>query len=107
MAPQLIPLTPSSGAKEEWVFGHQFTGDCFRLPGVYDAANHPMPTDVSIFSEGVEPDSSAGNVVTELPDNPDPSVPPGGAAEYYVKCAVFECTQWACGNLYNIIGWLV
>ena len=94
------------GSKEEWVFGHQFTGDIFRLPGIYDAANHNMPTDVSVFSEEFLNVVSAGNVPPKPPENPDPSVPPVGAVEYYVNVPALYVRNGP-GTTYNIVGTLV
>ncbi len=99
------PVLFPPGAKEEWVFGHQFTGDVFRLPGIYDAANHPMPTDVSMFSEEFLNVISAGHVPPKPPDNPGPDVPPEGAPEYYVNVPALNVRSGP-GTAYNIVGWL-
>ena len=82
--PAYSPLLPP-GSKEAWVFGHQFTGDAFRLPGVYDPTNHPLPLDVSIFTEDFLNIISAGQVPPKPPEPPDPPAPPVGATAYYVN----------------------
>jgi uncharacterized protein YraI len=99
------PLLIPPGGKEEWIFGHQFTGDAFRLPGIYDAANKPMLTDVSIFEEEFLKVISAGQVPPPPPENPDPSVPPEGAPEYFVNVGVLNVRSGP-GTSYKIVGWL-
>jgi len=102
--PNYSPLLPP-GSKEEWVFGHQFTGDSLRLPGIYDASNHAVPADVSIFSEEFLTVISGGQVPPKPPDNPDPPVPPAGAAEYYVNVAALYVRRGP-GTTYGIVGTL-
>jgi uncharacterized protein YgiM (DUF1202 family) len=75
-------LTPP-GAKDERIVGHQFTGDTFRLPGVYDSLGHNVLLDVSIFSEKFLNAVSDGQVPPKPPVDPDPPVPPAGARLYY------------------------
>jgi hypothetical protein len=48
--PNYLPVLPD-GATWERVAGHQFTGDRFMLPGVYNAFGRSLPLDVSLFSE--------------------------------------------------------
>ncbi len=100
------PLLLPPGSKEEWVFGHQFTGDALRLPGIYDAANHAMLTDVSIFSEEFLNIISGGNVPPKPPVNPDPPVPPVGATAYYVNVVALNIRSGP-GTTYPLVGTLI
>ena len=99
------PLLVPPGAKEEWIVGHQFTGDAFRLPGVVDASGHNMLLDVSIFSEKFLNVISTGQVPPKPPVDPDPPVPPPGAPEYYVNVPILNVRNGP-GTEFKIIGWL-
>ncbi len=93
------------GAKEEWIFGHQFTGDAFRMPGVYDASNHPMLTDVSIFSEEFIRVVSSSPQPPPPPTEPEPTPPTEGAPEYYVNVPLINVRKGP-GTSYPIVGTL-
>jgi uncharacterized protein YraI len=93
------------GAKEEWIFGHQFTGDSFRLPGIYDTANHNMLTDVSVFSEAFLKVVEAGQNPTQPPAVPDPDTPPVGASAYIVNVPILNVRKGP-GTSYAIISTL-
>jgi len=99
------PLLVPPGAKEEWIVGHQFTGDAFRLPGVSDASGHNMLLDVSIFSEKFLNVISTGQVPPKPPEDPNPPVPPPGAPEYYVNVPILNVRDGP-GTEFKIIGWL-
>jgi uncharacterized protein YraI len=94
------------GSKEAWVFGHQFTGDALRLPGVYGPANQVLPVDVSIFSEDFLKTINAGQVPPKPPANPDPPTPPAGAAAYYVNVPALN-VRGGPGTQYPIVGTLI
>jgi hypothetical protein len=63
--PKVVTPIDWSTFKQEWlpnydiilthaqtnVVGHQFTGDVFELPGLYNYANQRMTTDVSVFTQ--------------------------------------------------------
>jgi len=100
------PLLLPPGSKEEWVFGHQFTGDAFRLPGVYGPANQSLPVDVSIFAEEFLNVISAGNVPPKPPESPEPPTPPMGATAYYVNVPALNVRSGP-GTTYAVVGTLI
>jgi GH25 family lysozyme M1 (1,4-beta-N-acetylmuramidase) len=97
-------LTPP-GAKEERIVGHQFTGDAFRLPGVYNSLGHNVLLDVSIFSEEFLKVISGGQTPPKPPTDPDPPVPPAGAREYFVNVAALNVRKGP-GTQFNVVGLL-
>ena len=102
--PDYTLLAPP-GTKEERIVGHQFTGDTFRLPGVYDVLGHNVLLDVSIFSEKFLNIISAGQVPPKPPVDPDPPVPPTGARIYYVNVAALNVRKGP-GTQFNVVGLL-
>jgi uncharacterized protein YgiM (DUF1202 family)/GH25 family lysozyme M1 (1,4-beta-N-acetylmuramidase) len=97
-------LTPP-GTKEERIVGHQFTGDAFRLPGVYDSYGRNMLLDVSIFSEKFLNTISEGLVPPTPPVVPDPPSPPPGASEYFVNVGALNVRKGP-GTQFDIVGLL-
>ena len=90
------------GAKEELIVGHQFTGDAFRLPGVYDVSGHSVVLDVSLFSEKFLNVISSGQTPPKPPveDTPTSST---GAGEYYVNVYGLNVRKGP-GTQYDMIG---
>ncbi len=87
--PDYEPLVPLGGNRE-LVVGHQFSGDAFRLPGVYDSLGNTVPLDLNVFDE---------TFLTSLVENPSPEKPPigqtppiptEGAGEYMVNVCVLN-----------------
>lgn len=97
------PLLVPPGAKEEWIFGHQFTGDTFRLPGVYDASNNKVLLDVNVFSEDFLNVITGGQLPPQPPVTPGPVTPPAGAPEYYVNVPILNVRSGP-GTSYAIVG---
>jgi hypothetical protein len=48
--PTYTPLAPA-GTPPENIIGHQFSGDCMWLPGVYDALGRRSALDVNVFDD--------------------------------------------------------
>jgi hypothetical protein len=66
--PNYTPLVPP-GTSMGLLYGHQFTGDRVKLPGVYDSFGRRMPLDVSVFDGAWLAETLAGG-------NPQPPAPP-------------------------------
>jgi hypothetical protein len=99
-------ISLSAGQKPELVAGHQFTGDCCKLPGSYSKDGGTLVLDVSVFRKAFineimgtnptpEPPASTPPEVTPAPTTPPdvtpapattPAVPPG-TIEYIVQFA--------------------
>ena len=94
------------GSKEEKIVGHQFTGNVFRLPGVYDANGKTLVLDVNIFSEDFLLAIADGVVVPTVPDTSDPSTPAAGAGEYFVNVSALNVRKGP-GTQYDIVGLLI
>jgi GH25 family lysozyme M1 (1,4-beta-N-acetylmuramidase) len=90
------------GAKEELIVGHQFTGNIFRLPGVYDVSGRSLVLDVSLFSEEFLDVISNGQTPPKPPVEDTP-VPSTDAGEYYVNVPGLNVRKGP-GTQYDIVG---
>jgi GH25 family lysozyme M1 (1,4-beta-N-acetylmuramidase) len=82
--PDYDPLVPT-GADQDLVVGHQFTGDIFRLPGVTDSQGKAVPLDINIFEKGFLDSVAKGHLPEKPPAGQTPPTPTTGAGEYFVN----------------------
>jgi hypothetical protein len=90
--------------------GHQFTGDIYKLPGVYNYANYRMTLDVSEFTS-VFINSLGGNVPIPtpipVPPTPPPTPIPGPTDnKYYVNTTFNINIRSGPAETFPVVGYL-